>query len=394
MSRKGLMQFASVATFVSLGLFLAPLASAGPAERERAKKIHDRLVGAPPDDATLALMESDVLNSDLMGAAARAMTHPDFYRVSLKNWVTPWTNVDQTNIAPLNDYTATVIGMIRDDVPFNEVLTADLVYIGQNVPGLTPYSHTDNQHYDELEQGAVDLSDPNLFTGVPQSGLPGAQLFDTETGGVITTRAAGEAYFSMGTNRRMWRYTAINFLCRDMEDLRDNTRPADRIRQDVTRSPGGDSLLYHNECSACHTGQDPLSGAYAYYEWDMAQERVVYTRGMVQPKMVMNSNISPFGYVTVDDRWDNFWREGPNSLLDWRAPASGGFGVKSMGAEVAGSYAFSVCQVEKAFEHVCFRPPNDMTDVAQVDLVATEFENENYNMKNVFAKLAVYCTAP
>ncbi len=394
MSRKGLMQFASVAVFVSLGLFLVSPASAAPADRERAKKIHDRLVGAPPDPGTLNLMETDVMNGDLMGAAARAMTHPDFYRVSLKNWVTPWTNVDRTAIAPLNDYSATVIGMIRDDVPFNEVLTADLVYVGQNVPGLTAYSHTDNQHYEELENGAVDLSDPNVFTGVTQSGLPGAQLFDTETGGVVTTRAAGEAFFSMGTNRRMWRYTAINFLCRDMEDLRDNTRPADRIRQDLTRSPGGDSLLYHNECSACHTGMDPLSGAYAFYDYDMAQGRVVYTRGMVQPKMVMNANIAPFGYETVDDRWDNFWREGSNALLDWRAPASGGFGVKSMGAEVAGSYAFSVCQVEKAFEHVCFRPPNDMADVAQVDLVATEFEAENYNMKNVFAKLAVYCTAP
>ena len=192
----------------------------------------------------------------------------------------------------------------------------------------------------------------------------------------------------------MWRYTSLNYLCRDLEDMRDNTRPTDRIRQDVTRSPGGDSLIYHNECSACHAGQDALSGAYAFYQWDNAQNRLVYTRGMVQPKMLMNDTTSPFGYVTVDDRWDNFWREGANQLLDWRSPASGGFGMKSLGAEIAGSYAFSVCQVEKAFEHVCFRPPNDMTDVAQVDLVATEFEAENYNMKNVFAKLAVYCTAP
>jgi hypothetical protein len=389
------MQFASVAFFVSLGLLLAPAVSAAPADRERAKKIHDRLVGTPPDAATLNLMETDVMNGDLMGAAARAMTHPDFYRVSLKNWVTPWTNVDSTPIAPLNDYTATVIGMIRDDVPFNNILTADLVYVGQNVAGLPAYSHTDNQHYEDLESRAIDLSDPTLFTGVTQSGLQGAQLFDTETAGVTTTRAAGEAYFSMGTNRRMWRYTAINYLCRDMEDLRDNTRPTDRIRQDVSRSPGGDSLLYHNECSACHTGQDPLAGAYAFYDFDMAQGRVVYTRGMVQPKMVLNANTSPFGYVTVDDRWDNFWREGPNQVLDWRAPGGGGgYGLKSMGAEVAGTYAFSVCQVEKAFEHVCFRPPNDMTDLAQVDLVATEFEADNYNMKNALAKLAVFCSAP
>ncbi len=182
------------------------------------------------------------MNGDLMGAAARAMTHPDFYRVSLKNWVTPWTNVDRTAVAPLNDYTATVIGMIRDDVPFNEVLTSDLVYVGQNVANLPAYSHTDNQHYEFLENNAVDLSDPNLFAGVTQSGLPNSVLFDTETAGVTTTRAAGEAYFSAGTNRRMWRYTSLNYLCRDLEDMRDNTRPADRIRQDVSRSPGQPAL--------------------------------------------------------------------------------------------------------------------------------------------------------
>ena len=340
-------------------------------------------------------MEQDILGPGGLSAAAdRAMTHPDFYRVSLKNWVTPWTNADSSAQEPLNDFSALVIGMVRDNVPFNEILTADMAYVGQNVAGLPAYSQTDNNHYAFLEDNAVDLGDTNLFAQVTQSSLPGAVLLEGETGGVITTRAAGEAFFSAGTNRRMWRYTAINFLCRDMEDLRDNTRPADRIRQDLTRSPGGDSQLYHNECSACHSGMDPMAGAYAYYEWDEVAGQVTYTRGVVQPKYLINNNTFPFGYETVDDRWDNFWREGPNELLTWRAPESGGFGVKSMGAEVASSRAFSICQIEKAFEHVCFRPPNDATDVTEVDRIATEFEAENYNMKNAFGKLAIYCTAP
>ena len=48
---------------------------------------------------------------------------PRFYNVTLKNIVTPWTNRDQTVFVPLNDYTATVIGMVRDDVPFNTALS-------------------------------------------------------------------------------------------------------------------------------------------------------------------------------------------------------------------------------------------------------------------------------
>ena len=48
--------------------------------------------------------------------------------------VMPWTNRDQTVFAPLNDYAATVIGMVRDDVAFNTALSADILYT-VNAPG-------------------------------------------------------------------------------------------------------------------------------------------------------------------------------------------------------------------------------------------------------------------
>ena len=64
------------------------------------------------------------------------MDDPAFYAVTLKNLVTPWTNRDQTVFAPLNDYTATVIGMVRDDVPFNQLLSADILYVGDAGLGL------------------------------------------------------------------------------------------------------------------------------------------------------------------------------------------------------------------------------------------------------------------
>ena len=53
--------------------------------------------------------------------------------------------------------------MVRDDVPFNTVLSADLVYTG--APGVVSanYSQTDNLHYQQLEQQNVNLADPNLF---------------------------------------------------------------------------------------------------------------------------------------------------------------------------------------------------------------------------------------
>jgi hypothetical protein len=359
---------------------------------DRARRMHDRLAGVPPDDGTLATMATHIGNGRADLAADLAMQDPAFYNVSLKNFVTPWTNEAMTVFAPLNDYTATVIGMIRDDVPFNLVLSEDIIYIGQ--PGLVNpnHEHDTNDHYQALEDGGFDLSDPNVLVRRAQSGLGGTQVSANDAAGVTTTRAAAEAFFSAGTNRAMWRFTAINHLCRDMDELNDITRPGDRIRQDVTRSPGGDSEIFLNTCFGCHAGMDGLAGAFAYFEWDPVAERTIHTPGVVQDKYLINGNAFPFGYITTDNSWINYWREGQNSLLDWRGASDRGFGAKSLGAEVAATRAFSVCQVEKTFEHVCFRGPKDQDDRDAIELIADDFElNGIYRMKGVFAAVAEHC---
>jgi hypothetical protein len=374
---------------LALAVGLAASASAGP--REQARRMHDRLAGVPPSEAVLSAMAARIAANDAVGAANIAMQNPEFYRVALKNWITPWTNVDRSVHAPLNDFSATVIGLIRDDRPFTEVLTADVVYVGAAGVVPTAPSPTSNQHYIELEQRRIDLGDPTRLVPVTQSGQAGSQMGANDTAGVLTTRAFGEAYLSAGTNRRAWRFTGMNFLCRDMEQLHDVTLPVDRIRQDVTRSPGGDSQIFHNTCVGCHSGMDPMAGAFAYFNWDETQQRVVHTPGQVQPKYRINSGVFPYGYVTIDNRWDNYWREGAHANLVWRGPNSGGFGAKTMGEEVAQSRAFSTCQVEKVFQHLCFRPPNDQADSDEVDRITLEFEQSGYSMRRVFAEVAAWC---
>jgi hypothetical protein len=379
----------AVAFALAVVVAVAAPAIAGP--REQARRMHDRLVGVPPDEATLSEMADLIADDEALEAADLAMDHRAFYTVALKNFVTPWTNVARTVYAPLNDYTATVIGMIRDDVPFDTVLSADLVYTG--APGVVSedYSHGDNLHYELLESGRVDLSDDTLLVGVPQSALPGSILTPTDVAGVTTTRAAGEAYFSAGTNRRMWRFISMNYLCRDLEEMKDTTRPVERIRQDVSRSPGGDSQLFLNHCSGCHSGMDPMAQAFAYFNWDDELERVVFTRGAVQPKYFINDTVFRFGYVTPDDRWDNYWREGSNAALEWRGATPGGYGPQSLGVEVTASRAFSICQVEKVFSQVCFRPVSDTDDADEIERIADVFEANDYSLKRVFAETAVYC---
>ena len=365
---------------------LASQAVAGP--REQAKRMYDRLTGTPPSPALLDDLESRV-SSDPVDAALYMLDpasprSSDFYRVTLKNFVTPWTNREQTVFAPLNDYTATVIGMVRDDVPFNQLLSGDILYTGNGSPA---YSPANNDHYAALESQNSDLR--TVLTRQTQSSLNGVPV--AATAGVITSRAASEAFFIAGTNRAMFRFTLLNHLCRDLERVQDTSRPPDRIRQDVSRSPGGDSRIFLNNCIGCHSGMDPMAQAFSSYNFDPTSARLVYTAGQVQPKYLINSDNFKAGYVTPDDHWNNRWREGPNAVLGWPAGGGSGDGAKSLGDELAGSDAFAECQVEKVFRNVCFRVPSDATDRSEVARIVGVFKDNGYSLKQVFAETAVYC---
>ena len=372
-------------TLVTAGM-MAP-AHAGP--RDQAKRIHDRLAGVPPTDTVLTQMEGLIAGGNAVGAANIAMDNANFYNVTLKNFAAPWTNREQSVFVPLNDYMATVIGMIRDDVPFNTLLSADLTYVGNNGVVASAPSAANNDHYAQLELDNINLRDQLVAT--TQSSIMG--IPSSATAGVVTSRAASEAFFVAGTNRAMFRFTLLNHMCNDMEQMHDTKLAPDWIRQDVSRSPGGDSRLFLNNCIGCHNGMDPLAGAYAYYNYNETTGRLEYTAGMVQPKYFNNDLNFPQGFRTTDDAWQNRWREGQNAYLgfDPSLPGSGN-GAKSLGEELGNSEAFAACQVRKVFRAVCLRDPENATDRGMVDQLTTDFMTSlGYRMKDVFAQTAVHC---
>jgi len=490
---------------------------AGP--REQAKRMHDRLAGIPPTEEVLCAMTywiDPAGGNDPTRAAMIVMdtnSIPDtptdcnpsgttidnslskkaFYSVSLKDFVTPWTNEDQTVHEDLNDYSALVIGMIRDNVPFDTVLSADLLYKGNSGPAL---SNANNDHYIALQNSAADLSNPSVLVQTTQSGESGYLVANPTNAsdkaapaGVTSTRAASLAFFTGGTNRLMWRMTAVNYLCRDMEQLKDVSRTPDRIRQDVSRSPGGDSSIFLSACMGCHAGMDPLASAYAYYDHEVLDDgtptghmlwkansvmfggatvsdtgvgealfnqncaschspndktdssatnmatrisdAIASNRGgmgsitltaqqisdianflvgsdtpapvTVTAKNLINSGNFKYGYVTQDDQWTNYWRVGPNSDLEWgwnqRVPGraqpetatiASGYGAASLGYEVTSSKAFAQCQVEKVYKFVCLHDPSS-TDAGTIEAIRDAMPGDNYNMKDVFAKVAPMC---
>ncbi len=360
--------------------------------RDQAKRIHDRIAGTPPSAALLDQMEALVAANNAIGAANLATQSASFYNVTLKNMAVPWTNRDQTVFAPLNDYVATFIGMVRDDVDFSTALSADLTY---TVNGVSPAAApSNNTHYENAENNAVNLF--TALTPAAQSSVQGIPA--SATAGFLTSRAASEAFFVDGTNRAMFRFTMINHMCRDLEQVMDTSLPTDRIRQDVSRSPGGDSRIYLNNCVGCHTGMDPFAQAFAYYDFDNGSDeapgtmRLVYDDTAPHAKYFNNNtNFAP-GFVTPDDAWENRWRKGQNALLGWNTALPGsGNGAKSMGAELANSTAFAQCQVEKVFKTVCFRAPGNAADRAQVATMTSNFRAGGHQLKRVFAESAVYC---
>ncbi len=392
----------AASALLSAGMLLSGAAAADSVDQ--AKRIHDRIAGVPPDAVTLAQMADEIeLNNDPLAAALIATDAPEFYSVTLKNFAAPWTNRDRSVFVPLNDYIATVIGIVRDEVDFREILHGDILYVGGS--GVPPYSVSNNDHYESLENQGANLRD--VLQRTTQSSLTGVPA--NATAGVMTTRAAAKAFFIDGTNRAMFRFTMLNHLCNDMEQVLDITRPPDRIRQDVSRSPGGDSRVFLNNCIGCHSGMDPMAQAFAYYdyEYDVMSDpegefgAISYnavgevdpdTGTRVESKYFNNALNFEHGFQTPDDAWDNYWRAGQNVLLGWDDTLPGsGSGAKSMGQELAHSNAFAQCQVKKVFRNVCLRDAEHSADRAQIDLMVSSLQSNGYNLKQTFAESAVYC---
>jgi len=424
--------------------------SAGPTERNQAKRIHDRLTGVNPSNAALDDMEAtldcslpatpgfpcDGTGKNAARYAIDTSTNANahyFYNVTLKNFATPWTNEEQTVFAPLNDYSAMVVGIIRDRLDFRRILYDDLLYVG-NAAGLPPYSNSNNNHYEQLEaldpdpsaSNSGNLADPSILQRTTQSAV--TRLDSAATAGAMTSRAATMAFFSDGTNRAMFRFTLMNHLCTDLEPLKDVTRTPDHVRRDVSRSPGGDSRIFLNGCVGCHAGMDGMAGAFAYYEWDYSNDKsdgqLVYRdtgnakfdpATGVSLKHNINGDNFEFGHITIDDSWVNYWRKGPNSILGNRPgdatpgwnptgtslpgvsidpvkDTSSGNGAKSLGHELANSKAFAQCQVDKVFRSVCLRDPNVFAaDRLARDGFVGNFIGNDYDMSGVFTDVAAFC---
>ena len=106
----------------------------------------------------------------------------------------------------------------------------------------------------------------------------------------------------------------------------------------MSRSPGGDSRVFPNNCIGCHAGMDPMAQAFAYYDFDETSTRMIYDSTAVTSEVLQQRRDVRRRFVTPDDHWHNHWRQGQNALLGWNPALPGeGIGAKSLGEELAGT---------------------------------------------------------
>lgn len=367
-------------------------AVAGP--MEQARTMHLRVASVPPSAAVQSQMAALIQAGDPDAAAMLAMENAAFYNVTMKNFVKPLTNEDEQVMVPLNDMVATIVGIVRDDVSFDQILYGDILYTGSDTlvtnNGYDAYAPDNNNHYEDLEAARVDLSDSNNLVQRVQSAMNGVN----DTAGIMTTRAYGAAFLDMGTNRAAVRWAFLNFLCNDMEQLSDVTIPDFHVRRDVDRSPGGSSATYVGTCKGCHAGMDALGGAFAFV--DYRNNQVEETPGTVAPKINAINNFAA-GWRTTDNSWLNLWTAGQNARLGWDPNVpSNGTGIRSFGRMLAATDEFARCMSKRVFKQICMRKPvldssKTNNEITKIQNLANQFENSNYNMKTLVAATASGC---
>jgi hypothetical protein len=358
---------------------------------EQCYKLHNRLTGVPPTSAELQSCVSLVDAGKAEDAAAAILSHELFYNDTLRYMFSPWTNENGDKLIPLNDFSATAIGMVRDDVDWRQFLQGDIVYTCEGAAGLTAPALADNLHYEECS------AQPSLKTALlqkQQSVLNPALAGQTSVpAGVYTSRGFAQAYYEAGTNRAAVRFSLMNFMCEDIDKFHDTSISDFRVRQDVDRIPGGASKTYINECKGCHSGMDPLAGAFAYLDWDADAMQMVYSNGAVVPKFFNNSDVFPDGYVSKSDEFLNFWTKGQNARVGWAVGSEGeilrGNGPKAFGKMLSDTAQYSSCMAKTVYKTVCMKD-QELSD-AGIQELTKAFVASGYKVKTLFTKAAASC---
>lgn len=399
--------FAVVAASSQAFAQVTPIAATAPdpqgaisSERIRAQKLFQAItaVRVPIDDSRLVQMEGLIRAGNQRGAAAIATADPLFLDVQIRDLGRKMSTRDETVRAPLSDFVATLIGVVRDSdtVSAKQLLQGNFYYrVDPTIATANTIRQAEqadivqsNNHYADLQ--ARNLSPAAvLIQQSPQRAFQNNAVIDhPDAAGLITTRGFTEAHAVAGTNRRMVEYSFRQFMCVGMSDWADANGSDERVSQDVTRTPGGSVNTYLTTCKSCHSGMDGFRGAFAYLDFTNNAQSFTAGGNAVVGKMTRNATEYPQGFRLTDNSVVNFAVLGKNAdQFGWRSSATG-VGIAGFGKMLADSRGFSRCMVRRAFKSVCRRPPL-VSEESLVRSLADQFETDGYHMRRMFENVAV-----
>lgn len=108
--------------------------------RDHIIRLYGRVSGLPPTAAQVAELLPSMKNGNPAPTVFAAMEEDSFYSLSLLRMFSPYSNVEGAIDERLNDFTATVIGLVRDNEDMRNMIAGDLLYIAN--PALQEYRIT------------------------------------------------------------------------------------------------------------------------------------------------------------------------------------------------------------------------------------------------------------
>jgi hypothetical protein len=429
---------------VSSSSFAPALSYAG--SKEIAQRLFDRLTGHPiaVTNPLLAQMTAKIDAGDYLGAAELATTDDGFYNVTVKKWGATMSNRSEVALfqdpdrsrppyfGSLNDFNATIIGVVRDNLDAKLLLTGDFIYKADtsiDKPGAKqpPFitsadartsiqsDHTlnwTNDHYTFIEQQNVNLRQhlvqtkqlvtTSMYWGY-DTNTPPPLVPNPDPAGLLSTRAFTYAHMLNGTNRRWVEFAFREFTCRPITQWADAHVLDTYVRRDVERAPAGDVMLFKNRCIACHGALDGMAGATAHYTWYSpvsgtwvqggflvrANGPLIYEADSngVFNKHNKNAQNYPSGHVVMDDSWINQATQNQNVSFGWKGAVSGN-GMNSFGQMIANSDAFPQCMAKRVFTEMCRRAPTE-SEAAIVKSLGDQFVSDKYNLRILFERAAI-----
>lgn len=386
--------------------------------QKKARLIFNRLTGLniPIDHPKIIEMTLEIDKGDLKSAAKIATEHDAFYNYVVRDFATRMSNRNEDIRDPLSDFVSTIIGIVRDDISAQEMLTGNFTYRIDAAAGLPENRMRvvqdileTNRHYEDADNRRINLRQ-HLVKFDGQQILSPVAVDDgavpvslPDAAGVLTTRKWMYEHATAGTNRRLVEYSMKQFLCSPIETWADNKVSDFMIGRDIDRRPGGSNMKFETTCKSCHTNMDSLRTAFSKvdFEDNRLKQGDVYPRGGsrhlmdqdssrpgISSKMNKNGDVFPGGFVTTNANWVNQMTIGANAQkFGWRGPTKGQ-GINEFGAMLSKSRKFSECMMERVFREVCRRNISSQEQVAMKNIVDS-FESSNYNLKSLFEDVSI-----